>query len=209
MLPLLLHQAHYEKNSVLELRFRPEDVYSKPAVARSTQATNIVLRVRRRRRRSQGKPEEKQGEGEGGERGGGSGGEGDGERLGKGDGQPECSVEVVGLVKSSYDFPGILYPLYTPLSSSYCFFSISIAMADFQALPPGLSRVTHGAEPMDPSIFQLTGQYLYLPLPGPVCLASMILVCTEVFDESFQSSQVPLFLPPRIFSKFDKPCNYA
>ena len=148
---------------MLELRFRPEDVYCKPAVARSTQATNIVLRVRRRR--SQRKPGEKQGEGEvERERGGGSGrggGGGGGERLGKGDGQPECSVEVVGLVKSSYDFPGILYPLYTPPSTfagSYCFFSISLAMADFQALPPGLSRVTHGAEPMDPSIFQLTGQ---------------------------------------------------
>ena len=31
----------------------------------------------------------------------------------------------------------------------------------------------------------------------------------EPFDDTFESSKVPLFLPPRTFSKFDKPSNYA
>jgi general transcription factor 3C polypeptide 5 (transcription factor C subunit 1) len=60
-------------------------------------------------------------------------------------------------------------------------------MADYQVLPPGLSQVTYKADTVDPNSFQIN----------------------EPFDDTFESSKVPLFLPPRTFSKFDKPSNYA
>ena len=65
---------------MLEARFRPEDRFSKPAVARPVSVTSMVLRVRRRRRR-----------GKEGERG---------ERL-------QCQVEILGMVKQSYEFTGM------------------------------------------------------------------------------------------------------
>ena len=101
-LPLSI-QAHYEKNHGLEVRLRPEDLYCKPALAHSIPVTNMVLRVRRRRRR---------------QRKGGGVGEGDSE----GGGEPEYSVEVLGLVNHSYEFTGtVCCSSWLPLIYLYMF----------------------------------------------------------------------------------------
>ncbi len=60
------------------MRFRPEDRYCKPALAREDKVTNLVLRVRRRRR---------QGESNGG-------------------GDYEYSTELMGIANKSFHFPG-------------------------------------------------------------------------------------------------------
>ena len=97
------------------MRFRPEDVYCKPAIARSKQVTNLVLKIRRRKIRRPGEEHLGGGGGGGGEEasgarsdaeGGGEGGGGEGEGSRKEGSLPVCSVEVVGLVKTSYEFSG-------------------------------------------------------------------------------------------------------
>ena len=139
------------------MRFRPEDGYCKPAVARETKVTNLVLRVKRRKKRPAGRePGEKDGveevsrspvveqqdggrgfppagqlgdglmeQDDGGGRGSGmlvAGGEGEMEEKGeeeegKSDGGYEYSAEVLGLVDTSFEFPGtcILYIVCGPV----------------------------------------------------------------------------------------------
>ena len=85
-----ISKAHFQKSSALELRFRPEDRYCRSAVARLCPVTNLVLRVRRRKRKN-----------------------GVGEREGEGrereeEEEEECSVEVLGVVKNSFEFEGVL-----------------------------------------------------------------------------------------------------
>ncbi|XP_064395754.1 general transcription factor 3C polypeptide 5-like isoform X2 [Halichondria panicea] len=48
-----ISKAHSESGAALEMRFRPEDRYCKPALAREDKVTNLVLRVRRRRRQGE------------------------------------------------------------------------------------------------------------------------------------------------------------
>lgn len=43
-------QAYFEKNERLEAKFRPEDQFCKPAVARANKTSNLVLKVKRKRR---------------------------------------------------------------------------------------------------------------------------------------------------------------
>ena len=47
-------QAHFDKNRHLEVRFRPEDQYCKPAVARAKKSSCLVLKVKRKRRLKSG-----------------------------------------------------------------------------------------------------------------------------------------------------------
>ncbi len=61
------------------MRFRPEDRYCKPALAREDKVTNLVLRVRRRRRQ--------EGESDGG-------------------GEYEYSTELMGIANKIFHFPG-------------------------------------------------------------------------------------------------------
>lgn len=76
-------QVYNEKHHALEVRLRPEDRFCKPALAQSVPVTNMVLRVRRRKQRK-------------------NGGEEDGRREGS-----ECRVDILGMVKQSYEFSGI------------------------------------------------------------------------------------------------------
>lgn len=88
----------------LEARLRPEDTYCKPVFARTNKVSNLVLRVKRRRRK---RTVEEEGEDKA---------EGEGERclttsggmMLQGDLKPdyEYSAEVVGVVNTSYAFPG-------------------------------------------------------------------------------------------------------
>lgn len=88
----LICQVHYEKKHALEARLRPEDKYCKPALARCVPVTNIVLRVRRRRHK--------------GVRDGGRVGVMEEEEGQDGKSGPECQVEVLGLVKTNFEFTG-------------------------------------------------------------------------------------------------------
>lgn len=86
-------QAHHERNRRLEMRFRPEDQYSKPTVARAEKVSNLVLRVKRRRKKS------------------GSMSNGDASvegAVGRSDGgdEWEYSAELLGVVNTTYRFPG-------------------------------------------------------------------------------------------------------
>lgn len=90
----------FEKKHGLEARFRPEDKYCKPVLARSVPVTNIVLRVRRRRQKKGGRVGE-----EGGAEGAG-GGEVEERNEREGRREQECHVEVLGLVKNNFEFTG-------------------------------------------------------------------------------------------------------
>jgi len=67
-------------NASLEARFRPEDRYSKPAIAKDHRVTNLVLRVRRRRK---AQPSSDPGEGE-----------------------FEYSTQLLGIANTEFTFPG-------------------------------------------------------------------------------------------------------
>lgn len=90
-------KAYFHKYHHLELKLRPEDAYCRPAVAREKKVTNLILRVKRKKR-------------EGGHSSGASHPSSstveqkdeDGERSG---GHGYCA-EVLGLVNTSFEFPG-------------------------------------------------------------------------------------------------------
>ena len=69
------------------MRFRPEDCYSKPAVARKSRVSNLVLKVKRRKRRKEVGAETVEG--------------------GGGESEYQYSAELLGVVNSSYQFPGV------------------------------------------------------------------------------------------------------
>ena len=80
-------------------------------------------------------------------------------------------------------------------------------MTDFQVLPPGLNAVPHNRLSVDPKDFQIKRKWLiekqlWLSLS---ILTSFFLFITEPVDEFFADRDLPAFLPPEEFSKFDKP----
>lgn len=77
LLPFLC-QADAESTVPLEMRFRPEDRYCKPAVAREEKVTSLVLKVKRRKAKSD-------------------------DGVGRID---EYSVELLGIANKNYHFPG-------------------------------------------------------------------------------------------------------
>ena len=73
-------------------------------------------------------------------------------------------------------------------------------MADYQVLPPGL-RAT-GTDPCD---FQMNGEFSL-----HVTRSTILSLCVEPLDLNFCNRDIPSFLPPNCFSKFDKPLdNYS
>lgn len=87
----------------LEARLRLEDTYCKPVFARTNKVSNLVLRVKRRRRKRTTEEGEDKAKGEGERCLTTSGGV-----MLQGDPKPdyEYSAEVVGVVNTSYSFPG-------------------------------------------------------------------------------------------------------
>ena len=79
-------------------------------------------------------------------------------------------------------------------------------MADFQVLPPGLNQMPFKADTLDPGIFQISGMCIYW---FSIAVQKVSLFLLEPFYDGFEDRDVPLFLPPWAFSKFDKPSNYA
>ncbi len=74
-----LLQARTDSGTTLEMRYRPEDRYCKPTVAREEKVTNLVLKVRRRKAQTDDGAERKH----------------------------EYSVELLGIANENYHFPGI------------------------------------------------------------------------------------------------------
>ena len=91
------------------MRFRPEDQYCKPAVARTNKTSSLVLKVKRKRRakssegQSDGREEDKK-----------NGGPSSSEATLAGDCQGESktveyeySAELLGVVNTVFQFPGV------------------------------------------------------------------------------------------------------
>lgn len=76
-------------------------------------------------------------------------------------------------------------------------------MADYQALPPGLNAVGFNGLSVDPNDFQMRG----IDVVVFKCVAYMLNI-TDPLDNDFSTRDIPSFLPPSCFSKFDKPTNY-
>ena len=72
------------------MRFRPEDCYSKPTVARKNKVSNLVLKVKQRKIRKEVGAETVSGE------------------VG-GESEYQYSTELLGVVNSSYQFPGLSF----------------------------------------------------------------------------------------------------
>ena len=75
-------------------------------------------------------------------------------------------------------------------------------MTDFQVLPPGLNAVPHNRVSVDPKDFQIKRESSKIVMAVFIYSRSSV---TEPVDESFADRDLPAFLPPEEFSKFDKP----
>ena len=81
-------------------------------------------------------------------------------------------------------------------------------MADYQVIQPGLNSMTHKGLPLEPNPkLVMTGLFSYYI--SNIIQASLHIFCLELMDESCFSLDVPVFLPPLIFSKLDKPSKFA
>ena len=98
---ITVKQAHHERNRRLEMRFRPDDQYCTPTVARAEKVSNLILKVKRRKKKSvsisngvtKGDVNSMDVEGE----------------AGRSDGGEEVydySAELLGVVNTSFRFPG-------------------------------------------------------------------------------------------------------
>ena len=113
------------------MRFRPEDQYCKPSIARANKTSNLLLKVKRRRVKTTSKPIDSKlaaGDGEGiGEKRR----EGDEEAMEVGSGgtaaketapdsaegnggqeEYKYSMELLGIVNTTYQFPGKMWVLF-------------------------------------------------------------------------------------------------
>ena len=90
-----------------------------------------------------------------------------------------------------------------PLQELLLFTSYT-GMADFQVLPPGLSKVTHNNVMLDPMALQLSGTIITLS-----CMSAYQISSLALLENSSIVQDVPSFLPPGSFLRSDKPSNYS
>lgn len=91
------------------MRFRPEDQYCKPTIARANKTSNLVLKVKRRHKKVKNESDavardSGRGEAESRKEIGQRGEENDGRK------EYEYSMELLGIVNTTYQFPGIEHP---------------------------------------------------------------------------------------------------
>lgn len=93
-------------------------------------------------------------------------------------------------------------------------------MTDFQVLPPGLSDIKYKGMPVDPMDVQLKGTQQLNAETMPAYFKkkrgvkdnkyqSLMYCFVEPLDEKYPDRDIPSFLPPSLFSKFDKPITYG
>lgn len=136
-----INTRYSDSNQRLELRWRPEDPYCKSSYGDSSATNNLLLRFKKRKRK-------------------------------RADGtiEYEHKVEIIGTVKVTYRFQG---------------------MVDFQYLPMVAKPSSPGSQDKEyMSIFEK----LIVRNPGDI--------------KDWLQNDVPLFLPPIIFSRMDMPMEY-